>query len=143
MSVERTFVDTNILLYAYDVEAGAAHVAAAAALRELWESRAGVLSTQVLNEFIVNARRKWRPTPPGSRVEEIVSRYRVWPVHRPDVDDLIAASRLQTRVQLSYWDALIVQSAIALRATRIYSQDLNAGQIIEGVRVVNPLVGSV
>ena len=54
----RTFVDTNVLIYAHDIDAGRKHDVAKAVLRDLWAERTGVLSTQVLQEFHVNATRK-------------------------------------------------------------------------------------
>ena len=137
MTVERTFVDTNVLLYAYDHGAGVKHERAAAALRELWSARAGVLSTQVLQEFVVNARKKQQA--PDAAIVRVVGAYRVWDVWRPEVDDVLAAVSSAATNQLSFWDALIVVCAARLGATRLYTEDLNEGQVITGVRVVNPL----
>lgn len=58
----KTFVDTNILIYAYDLDSGAKHTVAADRLRLLWRDGAGVLSTQVLQEFYVNVTGKTRET---------------------------------------------------------------------------------
>jgi len=139
MSVERTFVDTNILLYAYDPRDEARHRAAVAVLRELWEARAGVLSVQVMQEFAVNARRRLLAPLPSEQIAAILSTYRVWPIHRPELDDVLAAVDLQDRARISFWDAMILVAARRLGATRVYSEDLNAGQIFDGVRVINPL----
>jgi predicted nucleic acid-binding protein len=65
MSAERLFVDTNILIYAYDVSAGAKHTKAGRVVGDLWDSGLGVLSTQVLQEFFVGVTRKIpKPSPP-------------------------------------------------------------------------------
>ena len=137
MTVERTFVDTHVLLYAYDPGAGAKHERAAAALHELWEARAGVLSTQVLQEFSVNARKKLAA--PDAAILRVVGAYRAWDVWRPEVDDVLAAISSASAHQLSFWDAMIVVCAARLGATRLYTEHLNHGQVIGGVRVVNPL----
>ncbi len=138
MTVERTFVDTNVLLYAYDHGAGVKHERAAAALTELWSARAGVLSTQVLQEFVVNARKKQQA--PDAAIVRVVGAYRAWDVWRPEVDDVLAAVSSASTNQMSFWDALIVVCAARLGATRLYTEDLNHGQVIGGVRVVNPLL---
>lgn len=139
MPVERTFVDTNILLYAHDAGAGGKREKAAGALRELWDTKAGVLSTQVFQEFAVNALRKPNPPLPRETVERVLGAYRAWRVHRVDVDDVFNALVLREEAQLSFWDALVVTAAVRMGATRLYTEDLNDGQVIRGVRVVNPL----
>jgi predicted nucleic acid-binding protein len=66
MSAERQFVDTNVLVYAHDRSAGEKHLRARALLAELWDSQAGCLSIQVLQEFYVNITRKvTRPLNPA------------------------------------------------------------------------------
>ena len=92
MSGEPTFVDTNVLVYAYDLDAGAKHDAARARLQTLWEDEAGLMSTQVLQEFYVTVTRKLSRPLPRRTAGEVVGTYGAWPIHRPDVDDLIAAS---------------------------------------------------
>lgn len=138
MSVERTFVDTNVLLYAYDTEAGVRHERAAAALRELWEARAGVVSTQVLQEFAVNARRRMKAS--SVAIARVIGAYRAWDVHRIEVEDVLGALTTSEANTISYWDALVVVSAARAGASRLYTEDLNDGQMISGVRIVNPLV---
>jgi predicted nucleic acid-binding protein len=136
MAGERTFVDTNVLLYAYDKEAGAKHLVAGAAVAELWKTRTGAISTQVLQEFAVNAKKKAKA--PSEAIRRVVETYRAWPVHRPDVDDIVRALDTAESDQISFWDALILVSAARLGATRLYTEDLNHGQTIAGVRIVNP-----
>lgn len=138
MSVERTFVDTNVLLHAYDTQAGSRHDRAAAALAELWEARAGVVSTQVLQEFAVNAKKKLKA--PNAAIARVIGAYRAWDVHRVDVEDVLAALTTSEESMVSFWDALIVVSASRSGASRLYTEDLNDGQTIAGVRIVNPFV---
>jgi predicted nucleic acid-binding protein len=134
----RTFVDTNILIYAHDADAGHKHDVARAILRELWESRTGVLSTQVLQEFYVNATRKIR-TPLGRpEARAIVDTYAAWCVEGLTPLDLASAFQLEDFAQLGFWDALIVAVAIRSGARRLLSEDLNGGQIINGVAIENP-----
>ena len=138
MSDEPTFVDTNVLIYAYDRSAADKHRAARRWLSDLWEMRTGVLSTQVLQEFYVNATRKLpRPLPPG-RARLIIARYATWPVHRIEPGDILQASEVEQQYGVSFWDALVVVAASRLGAARLLTEDLQHGQTIAGVRIENP-----
>src|SRR6266853_1338965 len=136
----RTFVDTNVLIYAHDVDAKAKHEVAKSVLRELWSQRTGVLSAQVLQEFYVNVTRKI-PSPLSKDLARlVVSSYAVWCLETTPTE-ILAAFRIEDESRIGFWDALIVSSAAKLGATRILSEDLNAGQRIAGILVVNPFVG--
>ena len=142
MTADLTFVDTNVLLYAHDRSAGQKHELARDLLVRLWGSRTGVLSTQVLQEFYVNATRKLpRPISP-SRARTVVHRYATWPVHRIDPADLIAASELETRHRLSFWDALIITSAVRSGATTLATEDLQHGRRIGSLVILDPFRGA-
>jgi predicted nucleic acid-binding protein len=135
------FVDTNILLYAY-VATGEKHEAASALVERLWRDRRGAISVQALQEFYVNATRKTtKPIAPEIAVDMLKSLTR-WRVHSPLPDDVIAAAALSGRHRLSFWDAMIVRSAAELRCDTLWTEDLNDGQVIEGVRVANPFTGA-
>ena len=132
------FVDANVLLYAYDATAGERHEVASALVDRLWRERRGAVSVQVLQEFYVNATRKVETTiDPEAGVDMLKSLVR-WRVHSPLPDDVIAAASLSIRHQLSLWDAMIVRSAAELRCDTLWTEDLNDGQVIEGVRLANP-----
>ena len=132
------FVDTNILLYAYDPAAGERHEAASALIDRLWRERRGAISVQVLQEFYVNAiRRAGKTTTPEVAVDILKSLVR-WRVHSPLPDDVIAAATLSSRHQLSFWDAMIVRSAAELRCDTLWTEDLSDGQVLEGVQLTNP-----
>lgn len=135
---DKVFVDTNVLIYAHDVDAGHKHAVAADLLTDLWRERQGVLSTQVLQEFYVNVTRKIPMPLPRSIARDLVSSYAVWQVERVDLDQVLRASELEERYQLSFWDALIVSSARKAGATKILSEDLSHGQRIDGILVENP-----
>jgi len=138
MLADRTFVDTNILVYAYDADAGPKHERAQSLLIELWESESGVVSTQVLQEFYVTVTRKLPKPLPKRTAREVVTTYETWAVHRPGVHDLTAASELEERHRFSFWDALIVVSAQRSGADRLFSEDLQDGRRISGVHITNP-----
>jgi predicted nucleic acid-binding protein len=134
----KTFVDTNVLLYALDERQGDRHDIAARILEELWESREGVISTQVLQELYVNLTRKLRKPMTRPRARAVVERYAAWPVHRIGPEDVLSASELEQRHTLSFWDALIVVAAQRLGADRVLTEDLQAGRAFGGVRIENP-----
>lgn len=136
----RVFVDTNVLVYAHDTGADRKREIAAAILRELWETRAGRLSAQVLQEFYVNVTRKI-PTPLGRReAREVIASYSPWEVTGVTAVDLVEASEIEERHKLSFWDALIVVAARKAGAAKILTEDMNHGQRIEGVQIENPFL---
>lgn len=134
----RTFVDTNIIVYALDERQDGRHHAAARVLEELWESREGVVSTQVLQELYVNLTRKLRKPMTRSRARAIVERYAAWPVHQVTPADILSASELEQRHSLAFWDALVVVAAQRSGAERLLSEDMQAGRSFGGVRIENP-----
>lgn len=136
---DKYFVDTNILMYAHDTAAGAKHERAKALVEELWRDRTGVVSTQVLQELVVNLRRKAGNPPDVETTREIVADYLAWRVVVNDVESILGALDLGERYQISFWDALVVYAAHASGAEVLYSEDLADGQTYASVRVVNPL----
>jgi predicted nucleic acid-binding protein len=136
----RTFVDTNVLIYAHDLDAGPRHVLASSRLSELWTSRQGFISAQVLQEFYVNVTRKIARPISRKAARDVLKAYAPWCTGRIRPEDIVKASELEERHRISFWDALIVVSAVLGGAARILSEDLNAGQSIEGVIVENPFV---
>ena len=134
----KQFVDTNILIYAHDLDAGTKHERAAELLRALWKSGGGVVSIQVLQEMYVNVTRKIPQPLSLAAARGLVNLYRVWQVEVPSVETLLHASEIQDRNQLSFWDAMIVATAVEGGAEVLLSEDLNHGQMVEGVQIANP-----
>lgn len=132
------FVDTNVLVYAHDLEAGAKREIARTTLESLWSTRRGTLSTQVLEEFYVTLTRKLARPVTRADGRDLVAAYAAWPVQRIDADDVIAASELEEAHSLSFWDALIIVSARRAGAARLLTEDLHDGQTVAGVTVENP-----
>lgn len=140
---EFAFVDSNVLIYAHDEGAGVKREAARAVVERLWEERSGRLSVQVLQEFFVNAtvrsgRRRLEAPLDVQEAREVVEDFSRWGVHRPGAADVLAAIDIHRRVGVSFWDAMIVQSASSQGCEVLFSEDLNDGQIYEGVRLENP-----
>jgi predicted nucleic acid-binding protein len=136
---DRTFVDSNVLIYAHDSEAGIKHRIANSILRELWEQRLGILSVQVLQEFYVNVTRKIAKPIPKNKARLYVDSYLGW-CSETTTAEITAAFRIEDEARISFWDALIVASAIKRGASRILSEGLNAGQRIAGIVIENPFV---
>jgi predicted nucleic acid-binding protein len=130
------FVDTNVLLYAVDVGEAEKHRAAVAWRAELWKSRRGRVSYQVLHEFYVQATRK-----DPKRVEAVRAEVRdllAWEPVTLDATTLEAAWSLQERFRLSFWDALVVAAALTANCRYLLTEDLSHGQDLDGLRVVSP-----
>lgn len=136
--VRAAFVDTNVLLYAYDASGKERHRRAADLVADLGTHRRGALSIQVLQEFYVNATRKIAEPLEHDAAVQRLRAFRRWRLHRPGSDDVIAAAAIANEAQLSFWDAMIIRSAQALGCAVVWSEDLNAGQAIAGVTVRNP-----
>lgn len=138
----RSFVDTNVLLYAYDTAETHKHPVARSLLDRLWVERRGTISTQVLQEFYNAATRKL--TPPISRAEarEIIDLYSEWPVVLLDPALILAATRLEEEHRLSFWDALVIEAARVAGAQRLLTEDMQHGRVIEGVRIENPFAAA-
>jgi predicted nucleic acid-binding protein len=132
------FVDTNILIYAHDLSAGPKHTRARDLIRELWGSGEGCLSVQVLQEFYVNVTQKVAKPLEPDVAARIIADLSVWQIHRPGVEDILDAIRLQDRYQTSFWDAMIMASAIQLGCQSIWSEDLNPGQVYNTITVLSP-----
>lgn len=137
---DKPFIDTNVLIYAYDLDAGIKHRRAAELIRLLWSERGGILSTQVLQEFHVNVTRKIpRPISPAT-ARGIIDTYRAWQVETISIDTVLRASEYQERHQLSFWDGVLIAAAVQGSATVLLTEDLNDGQMIEGVEINNPFL---
>ena len=138
MSAESWFVDTNVLVYVFDDDSPRKQKVS----RELLDREADriVLSTQVLSEFYVTVTRKLgRPLPIGRAVEALDALCEL-PVHTLGTETVRAAVRRSAGSQVSYWDALIIETALAAGATVLLTEDLQHGQKFGRLRVTNPLL---
>ena len=135
----KPFLDTNILVYAHDTTAREKHALARDLTARLWREGGGCVSVQVLQELYVTLVRKVEDVTPET-ARDLVASYTHWRLHRPTGEDVVAAIDLHQKQQVSFWDAMVVRSAVKLGCERLYSEDLNAGQSIAGVEVVNPFL---
>ncbi|MGB9814160.1 MAG: PIN domain-containing protein [Thermovenabulum sp.] len=134
------FVDTNVLVYAHDASAGRKHEIAKELLKELWDTRKGCLSTQVLQEFYVTITKKVKKPLSPLQASQIISDLGFWKLDMPDVGDILEAIQISQRYMISFWDSLIICSAINLDCDVIWSEDLNPGQYFDKIKVVNPFL---
>ena len=130
------FFDTNILIYADDADAGPKTATARALLRRAMSERRGVLSTQVLQEFYVNATKKLRLD--GAAARARVEVYLSFDVVTVTPALLLAAVDLNRLDNVSFWDALVIRSAEHAGCDTLYSEDLQAGRRFGPVRIINP-----
>jgi predicted nucleic acid-binding protein len=137
---DRIFVDTNILVYAHDADAGEKHAAAAQAVADLWESRNGILSTQVLQELYITLTRKVTSPVTGTVARRLVRNYLTWDLVLNDGAIILYAGEIADNYQLSFWDGLIVAAAYSKNAAIILTEDMNHGQVVEGIRIENPFL---
>jgi len=130
------FVDTNILIYAFDDADLRKQQSARLWRAELWKTRRGRISFQVLQEFFVIVTRKSMSSREDARAE--VRDLLAWMPVAVDAFTLERGWKMQDRYQLSFWDALIVAAAVQASCGYLLTEDLQEGQDLDGVIVVNP-----
>lgn len=134
----KTFVDTNIVVYAHDRSSGKKHKISKEILRKLWQKRIGILSTQVLQEFFYIATKKISDPINLSKARESIKHLLAWKLVVNDGPSILQAIDLYKKYKYSFWDSLIIQAAITGKAEILLSEDLRSGQIIESVKIINP-----
>jgi len=140
--MDLVFVDTNVLLYAFDEAYPSKRERAHAWLAALWRGRCGRLSTQVLNEFYSNARKKFTATLNAGDARAEVRRYQQWKPWQIDQATVETAWAVESRSNINYWGALMVSAAQHQGCTLLLTEDLQHDQRIDKLRIVNPfLVG--
>jgi predicted nucleic acid-binding protein len=135
------FVDTNVLVYAFDRSGSAKQRAAQRLLNELMEGDRLRVSTQVIQELYVTLTRKALRRCSSEEALAVMDDLAAWPLVVVDSTAIRAAAGLADQAKLSFWDALVVVAAARAGAAVLYTEDLNDGQEILGVRVRNPFGG--
>ena len=138
MRAGKVFLDANILIYAQDQDSRAKRRRSRDIIATLAASGSGVISTQVLQEFYVTVTRKMGVEPLAAKT--VLRTFSIFEIVQtsPDlIDEAIDCSILN---KISFWDALIVAAAASSGCSVVYSEDLNPGQMIQGVKIENPLV---
>ena len=142
MPGDKIFLDTNVLIYAYDVSAGKKHEMAKTILMDLWNSGRGILSIQVLQEFFVNITKKVSKPLDIKTAKDIIKDLLKWDVVMIDGESLLEAVEIHIRHQYSFWDSMILKAAQKGGAVLLLSEDLMHGQTIDGVTIKNPFTDS-
>jgi len=140
---ERVFLDTNVLVYLFDTDdpVKQRRVQVLLSNREL-RTRL-ILSTQVLQEFYVSVTRKLATPLDPEAAFQAVQDLTALPVVQIDPPLILLAIQRSRKVKVSFWDALILESALAADATFLYSEDFQDGSVFGRLRIVNPFKVSV
>lgn len=134
----RVFFDTNILVYLFDADEPAKKELACARFETETAAGRAILSTQVLQEFYVAVTRKLSVPLESEIAEAIVRDLSLLPVVSINVERVLAAILKSRRLGFSFWDALIVEAALSGGAERLLSEDMQHGQVIDGLVIENP-----
>ena len=132
------FVDTNVLVYARDASEPAKQPAAGRWLRLLWATRSGRVSAQVLNEYYSVVTEKLRPGMGRDEARADVRNLMAWAPVPTDGPVVEGAWTVQDRYGLSWWDSLVVSAAQVAGCAWLLTEDLQHGQVLDGVTVVDP-----
>ena len=133
---ERSFIDTNILIYSDDADELEKQKVALELLKSGWQNGNAVLSTQVLQEYFSASTRKLKiPAEKAQRKIELLSHLEIASIEHQDIVRAIELHRLHS---FSFWDALIVRMAQKTACAILYSEDMQDGRKIDGVQIVNP-----
>jgi len=136
MPADKVFLDTNVLAYAQDLDSPDKRRRSRAIITQLAASGTGVISTQVMQEFYVAVTRKMGVDPLAAKgVLQTFRMFELVPVTPGLIEAAIDSSVLD---KISFWDGLIVAAAASSGCTRLYSEDLNPGQVVRGVKIENP-----
>lgn len=132
----RSFIDTNVLIYAQACDAPVKQRAALTLLKNLYENNEGVLSTQVLQEYCNVALKKLKLSAQDIRAQ--LDLYEQFEVVQVTPAVIRAGLDLHQTRSVAFYDALIIASAHIAGCTVLFSEDLNAGETMAGVRIINP-----
>jgi predicted nucleic acid-binding protein len=134
------FGDSNVLIYCYDSATPEKQARASLWMDYLWRFRCGRLSVQVLQEFYVNVTQKAKPGLDRAKARQVIRDLTAWRAVVNNSFALLVAWDLQDRYELSLWDSLIVAAAHESSCQVLLTEDLQHGQDLGGVVVVNPFL---
>lgn len=136
---KKAFIDSNVLVYSIDESDLNKKKKADELLEKLIREQKGQLSTQSLQEFYNVLTKKLGYSKPNVKllVENLSE---LFPVEEIKIQSIIKAIDISIRTQFSFWDSLVMAMAIETGCSVLYSEDLNNGQIVEGIEIVNPFI---
>lgn len=132
----KVFVDTNVFLYTIDTTSTTKKNKARHLVEDCKNSGLGVVSTQVINEFAVNAMSKYGFSP--SEARRYLRLFEHFEVVTHSVDFAKQGLEICESVQLNYWDAILIAAALSANCSVLYTEDLNHGQNIQGIKIIDP-----
>jgi predicted nucleic acid-binding protein len=135
-----TFVDTNIFFYALDPSDARKNGVATDRIQSLWSEGTGRISEQVLKEYYAAVQRKGATTDILLKVREEIRMLMQWTPVGTDIALLDKAWSLMDDIRYSFWDSLILAAALRQRCTVLLTEDMQHGQVVDGLRIVNPFL---
>lgn len=135
---DKIFLDTNIIVYAHDRSSVKKNTIAKDIMDYLWQSKKGVISVQVLQEFFITVIKKILKPLSIKDARKILEYLVHWDLVVNDEYITLKAIDIQEKYELSFWDSLIIQAAIQGKTYLLFSEDLPDGQVIESIKIVNP-----
>ena len=136
----RAFFDTNVLVYEFDAGAGDKRERARSLLNDWRPSGSMVISTQILQELFVVLTSKLNPPMPVGAVKTLLKNYSALETVTVTTSIILHAVDIKERTNISFWDSLVVASAVKAHCKILFTEDLNHDQIIQGVRIINPFL---
>ncbi len=135
---DKYFIDSNIIVYAHDhSEKKKYNISKKLILNGIMNENI-VISTQVLSEFFVTVTKKIKKKLPVKTARKEIDLLKSLQIIEIDIDLILLAIDILLKYKLSYWDSLIISAAKRSGATVIYTEDMNAGQKIESIKIINP-----
>jgi predicted nucleic acid-binding protein len=132
------FVDTNVFVYARDSSEVIKQPRAEDWLRSLWENESGRISTQILNEYYVTVTQKLKPGLTIAQARSDIKSLSVWQPLEISQRLIEGAWDIQDQYGFSWWDTLVVTSALFLDCRYLLSEDLQHNQKIGNLTIINP-----
>jgi predicted nucleic acid-binding protein len=136
----RSFFDTNVLVYLFDRDAPDKQETSRTLFASEAQSGRLIISTQVLQEWYVTVTRKLAEPLPAKDAEQTLRHFATFPVVRIDIEHVLGAANRCQILGFSFWDALIIETALSGGSSILYTEDLQHGQVIDGLKIVNPYV---
>lgn len=140
MKEGKVFIDTKVLVYAYDASAGEKHTMSLEIMENLWDSGNGIISSQVLQEFFVSITKKISKPLNLITAKEIVKDLLKWKMVIINGEIILEAIDIHSQHKYSFWDSVIIAAAIEGGAGTILSEDLSDKHVIKGITINNPFI---
>lgn len=137
------FVDTNILVYSRDSSESEKQLKAKAWLTVLWQQESGRISTQVMNEYYVTVTQKLKPGLSKEQARSDLRALAVWQPLEISTHLIESAWDIQDQHGYSWWDSLVIASALFLDCRYLLSEDMQHGQCLVNLEIINPFLADV